>query len=169
MTEGHGHTWQWGVAEPGDAPEVHALLGACDTYQAEQSGTPVPLRRPERTRELVASAAVHVLRSADGIAAMFTLAWDDSTPDGYPPAARPARLSRLAVRPELLSTGSMAGVQCVRRAIELATARGADVLRAEANPDLAQTRALLGHLGFQQHGPVESDGDRRWVRLQRQL
>lgn len=167
MTGHHGRRDEWDVAELGDVPQVHALLSACDAYQAAQSGTPAPVRRPERTRELVVSGAVHVLRSVDAIAAMFTLVREGTTPDGYPQAVRPARLSRLAVQPRLLETGSMAGVQCIRKAIELAAAGGADALRAEANPDLAQTRALLGRLGFEQHGPVESDGLRRWVRLQR--
>jgi L-amino acid N-acyltransferase YncA len=61
------------------------------------------------------------------------------------------------------------GVQCVRRAVDVAREIGAEVLRSEANPDLAATRQLLGQLGFEQVGPVEEEGGVRRVALQKSL
>ncbi|QPA01354.1 hypothetical protein OIM90_22375 [Streptomyces sp. AD16] len=58
----------------------------------------------------------------------------------------------------------------MREAIRLAASLGADALRAEANPDLRETRALLASLGFEQCGPVHSDDTgRRYVHLHKSL
>ncbi|MEO3871118.1 hypothetical protein ABGB18_20090 [Nonomuraea sp. B12E4] len=171
MNGSGGPDWSWEIG--GDADELQALLVACDAYQAEHSGTAAPERRIETTRARVSSGCVHVLRSRGRAAAMFTLS--QAPPSGldlaaYPPASRPAYLSRLAVRPDLLAAGSLAGTRCVRRAVRLAAASGADALRAEANPDLTGTRAMLARLGFLQHGPVHTDETgRRHVHLQKSL
>jgi hypothetical protein len=162
--------WVWQVAT--DSEEVHDLLRACDAYQASQSGTPAPVRRPETTAARVLAGNVHTLRHKGSLAAMFTLTWTApfEEPGIYPPASRPGYLCRLAVRPDLLAGGSLLGARCVRKAVELATGGGADELRAEANPDLTQTRELLGHLGFEQCGPVYGDpGGARRVYLRKVL
>ncbi|GGZ70848.1 hypothetical protein ACFOOM_03825 [Streptomyces echinoruber] len=155
-----------------DPAEVHALLEASDAHQAEQSGTPAPVRRFATTQSLVENGCVRLLRRDGQAVAMFTLIRRPrgDTPPDYPPASRPAQLSRLAVAPDALAEGSLAGVGCVREAIRLATAWGADVLRAEANPDLRATRRLLAQLGFEQCGPVHTDDTgRRFVHLQKTL
>ncbi|MEO3890694.1 hypothetical protein [Nonomuraea sp. B5E05] len=162
--------WTWHVAR--DPRRVHALLRDCDAHQAARWGSPVPVRRIARTEQLVAEGAVHLLLAGDQIAGSFTLTWPRpgaGTGGGYPPARHPGHLSRLCVEPGLIDAGRLVGVQCVRKAIELAVTAGADALRAEANPDLADTLALLRGLGFKQHGQVESDGPRRWVRIQKPL
>ncbi|MFC4585730.1 galactose mutarotase [Sphaerisporangium corydalis] len=162
-------TWEVGT----DPRELHDLLVACDAYQAERTGTPVPARVIETTESRVRSGAVHLLRRGTEAVAMFTLTdrppFDPAGLD-LPEGGRLMYLSRLAVKPELLEQGSLVGVQCVRKAIELARGLGADALHAEANPDLTGTRALLAHLGFEQHGPVHSDGTgRRYVHLRKPL
>jgi aldose 1-epimerase len=162
--------WEWETAT--SATEVHDLLTSCDAHQAARSGTRAPVRRLEVTEQLVRDGAVRVLRHGARPVAMFTLT---SGPGKHPPAdcpaaGRPAYLSRLAVAPELLTVGSLVGVRCVRKAIGTAAATGADVLRAEANPDLRETRALLDRLGFVQHGPVYVTGTgRRYVQLEKVL
>ncbi|MEV8093591.1 hypothetical protein [Kitasatospora sp. NPDC085879] len=157
----------------GDAAEVHALLRACDAHQAERSGTAAPDRSLATTEALVRLGAVHLLRSDGRAVAMFTLTTaprPEPATDDYPPASNPVYLSRLAVAPDLLADGTLMGVRCVRKAVQLAGGTGADALRAEANPDLVNTRAMLADLGFEQHGPVHADETgRRYVRLQRTL
>jgi hypothetical protein len=159
-----GMPWEVGA----DADEIHGLLRASDAYQAQRSGSLVPHRHEERTRQLVASGAVHVLRTNAEIAGMFTLVWPAGA-DGTP-GCRVVSMSRLAVQPRLLESGSLVGAQCVRKAIELSVAGGARVLRAEANPDLARTYRLLMMMGFEARGPVHDDGaGRRWVTLEKAL
>lgn len=164
-------TREWAVAV--DVDEVHDLLCACDLRQAVESGTPVPARRFETTKRRVESGAVHVL-TEDGVAiATFTLT-DEAPfppdPGRFPEPAKPMYLQRLAVRPDLLASGAVVGVQCVRKAIELASAAGADALRCEANPDLVGTFTLLTTLGFRQQGPVYfSHTDAKRTYLQRDL
>ncbi|MGW2280438.1 hypothetical protein [Streptomyces sp. NPDC001770] len=156
-----------------DPAEVHALLTACDAAEARRSGTAAPARRELTTERLVREGAVHLLRGETGAAgAMFTLtsAPRFQEPTDYPHASRPTYLSRLAVAPALSATGTLVGVRAVRKAVELATALGADALRSEANPDLVRTRALLDQLGFVQHGPVHrAETGRRYVHLQKTL
>ena len=160
----------WAVAT--EPAEVHELLCASDGYQAERTGTPAPARRIASTEWLVRSGAVHVLRQDGRAVAMFTLTEDppfDPADVPFPSADAPRYLQRLAVHPDLAARGSLAGARCVRRALELAAAAGADALRCEANPDLAATHELLVSLGFEQAGDaLEAEGARR-VYLQRRI
>ena len=151
--------------------EVHALLCACDSYTATP-GTQAPLRNIETTKRHVSVGAVHVLRFRNEAVAMFTLTWEapfSEDPPVFPPARKPLYISRLAVKPEWLAKGSLVGVQCLRRAVELAESLGADVLRSEANPDLTRVRTLLQFLGFVEHAQKESADGRRSVYLQKTL
>jgi quercetin dioxygenase-like cupin family protein len=163
--------WRWELAT--DPEPVHELLCRSDVHHAAHTGTPVPRRNWDSTDRHVRSSAVHVLRRGDELAAMFTLS--DHPPfnlaeTAYQPATRPVYLQRLAVAPHLLEEGSLVGVRCVRRAIELAERSGADVLRSEANPDLAGPVSVLHQSGFVQRGPVHADSSgRRWVHLERSL
>jgi hypothetical protein len=163
--------WDWERAA--DPQQVHGLLCASDAFQAARSGTPVPARRIDTTERHVRAGAVYLLRYKGEPAAMFTLTsvppFDLSTTD-FPPADSPVHLQRLAVRPDLVITGSLVGARCVRKAIEVGVTGGADVLRSEANPDLPGTRTLLHEFGFRQYGPEHADATgRRWVHLQRDL
>jgi hypothetical protein len=151
--------WGWETAT--DPEEVHALLCACDRYQAERYDSPVPERNLRTTRLRVGAGAVHVLRHAGEAVATLTVTSEppfEPVPDTYTPAVRPAYLGRLAVAPRLLATGAAVGVDCVRRAVAVASAQGADWLRSEANPDLAGTVRLLELLGFRRSGAVLASG-----------
>ncbi|MEU5646352.1 hypothetical protein [Streptomyces milbemycinicus] len=164
-------SWHWQTATGAD--EVHTLLTSCDAHQAAISGTPAPRRRQETTRRLVESGSVHLLRHTTGPAGMFTLT--RRPPSGtdeevFPPAERPLYLSRLAVAPAWLTAPALVGLRCVRRAVEVAAGMGGDVLRAQVNPDLRDTCALLGLLDFTPCGPTFDDGSgRRHAHLHRLL
>lgn len=158
--------------EASDAEEIHALLLSSDSYQEALYGIPAPQRNIETTRRRVADRVVHVLRDERSVAAMFTLT--SEPPAGvraadFPHAERPVWLSRLAVDPGLLREGSLVGVRCVRRAIEIAVEVRADALRAEANPDLVATYDMLVLLGFVECGRPRSEGGRRRVYLQKPI
>jgi hypothetical protein len=145
--------WSWETAS--SAVEVHDLLCACDEYQAMAYGIPAPRRSVESSRRRVHSGSVQLLRVDRDPVAMFTLSWEptfDADLSIFPAAERPAYLARLAVAPEWLRSGSLAGAQCLRRAIALASSQGADALRSEANPDLLGPRTLLDLLGFVECG-----------------
>jgi hypothetical protein len=160
----------WSLAH--DPDEVFDLLLASDRHAAERHGLPLPRRNREATGFLVGEGRVHVLRQRTELVAMFTLTWQPPyplEPTGFPPRHRPAYLQRLAVRPELLRAGSLAGVQCVARAVEVATEGGADALRSEANPDLAEVLRLLLTLGFVRYGEPPADGPLRRVYLERPI
>ncbi|MGH3898517.1 MAG: hypothetical protein ACRDTA_09730 [Pseudonocardiaceae bacterium] len=161
--------WSWETAT--DPEEVHLLLCASDAYQAARYGVAIPIRQQSTTDRLVRTGAVHLLRLGPETIGMFTLSrtppFDDLS--AFPPANNPAYLQRLAVRPEHLEDTSIAGARCLRKAIELAARRGADALRAEANPDLTATHTLLQLMGFSQYGEVHTDGVRRWIFLQKAL
>lgn len=160
----------WSLAD--DPDEVHLLLLASDRHSAERYGLPLPRRNRETTKSLVRDGRVHVLREGAETVAMFTLTWQPPYPltqTGFPERRRPAYLQRLAVRPDRLRAGSLAGVQCVARAVETATAAGADALRSEVNPDLEAVLRLLLALGFVRHGQPPADGPLRRVYLQRDL
>lgn len=162
-------TWSWEVAT--DATTVHELLCACDRHTAVPAA-PAPVRNPETTRARVREGAVHLLRHGGQAVATFTLTWSPpftADPSVFPPARKPAYLGRLAVHPAWLEGGTLAGVQCLRRAGEVARAGGADVLRSEANPDLRSIRALLDLLGFVEHGSAQDPDGRRRVYLQQVL
>ncbi|GGS10328.1 hypothetical protein Snoj_15360 [Streptomyces nojiriensis] len=165
-----GPTLVWRCAD--SAEEVHALLRASDTLAAEQYGLPVPERRTDRSRQLVAQRAVHLLCHENSPVAMFTLTCQPPSirhRDVFPPARTPMFLQRLAVHPDWSRRDATLGLRCVRKACETARADGADVLRAETNPDLRGSLDLLTGLGFVPHGTVETDGWMRRVYLQRRL
>jgi GNAT superfamily N-acetyltransferase len=155
-----GAALRWEAAT--DADEIHALLCASDQSVATLQA-PAPQRNRDTTRRLVRAGATQVLRGDGGAIASFNLLdappFDESY-GHFPPARRPLYLGRLAVRPE--STDSLVGAQCVRRAIELARAAGADALRAETNPDLVRMIGLLRAFGFVEYGGMaDPDGRRR--------
>lgn len=159
----------WSVAD--DVEEVHQLLCESDAAQA-LARAPVPVRRIETTRRLIAERSIQILRREDRAIAMITLAWRSPFPMDlwrFPPARNPAYMSRLAARPSALAEEPLLGLQCVRRAVELARTGGADAVRCEANPDLARVTAMLGLLGFVQCGAPLTDGGRRRVHLQKSL
>lgn len=154
-----------------DAAEVHALLCECDAYTATPEA-PAPVRNFETTLRRVREGSVHVLRHGAGLVAMFTLTWDAPfamDTSVFPPARKPAYLGRLAVKPEYQAEGSLAGVRCLRKAVELATDAGADAIRAEANPDLTRVRALLRLFDFEEYGLVKSEGENSRAYLQKNL
>ncbi|MFI1196316.1 GNAT family N-acetyltransferase [Micromonospora sp. NPDC020750] len=158
--------WTWAVAT--DSSEAHALLCASDGHQAARYGMVAPVRNLDTTERRVRAGSVHLLRHGTEAAASFTLSQEP--PHGldlsvYPPATSPVYLQRLAVAPAY--EGSIVGVRCLRRAVELAREQGADVLRCEANPDLLATRRMLDTLGFTQHGPTLAENGVRRVHLQK--
>ncbi|MGA4878022.1 hypothetical protein [Streptomyces lydicamycinicus] len=164
-------TMTWEVAA--DAGEVHDLLCASDRYQGERFHSPVPQRNPATTESRVRDGLVHLLRVGGAAAAMFTLTRTPAfaePPGVFPAAANPAYLSRLAVRPDLVAAASLAGPLCLRRAMALARERGADMLRAEANPDIESTVECMTLLGFRRCTTSSggADGPRR-VHLYRSL
>jgi len=163
-------TWSWQVST--DPEAVHALLRASDEHHARAYGLPVPDRRPARTRQLVAAGAVQVLHDGTRPVAMFTLTGEppfDEDLSIFPPARRAVYVQRLAIDPRSLASVPLLGARCLRRAIELARAHGADALRAEANPDLTAVAELLATFGFARCGPVRSAGRLRRVYLQKPL
>ena len=158
-------TEAWEVAT--DADEVHRLLCASDAAHATREA-PAPARHVATTRRRVEDGAVHLLRVNGEPAAMFTLTWQpafDASIDVFPVARHAAYMSRLAVAP---GRDDLAGARCVRHAVAVARAAGAEVLRCEANPDLP-TYSLLRMHGFEPFGPVEEASGRRRVRLQKPL
>ncbi|MCL6297918.1 hypothetical protein [Streptomyces kronopolitis] len=163
--------WTWEVAA--DAGEVHELLCASDRYQGERFHSPVPRRNPATSASLVHDGLVHLLRDGASAAAMFTLTRTpafEEPPGVFPAAADPAYLSRLAVRPDLVTAASLAGPLCLRRAIALAGERGADMLRAEANPDIESTVECMALLGFRRcAAPFEETAGPRRIHLYRLL
>lgn len=164
-------SWCWEVAT--DAGAVHDLLCRSDAAQAIRFDSPVPVRRQETSERRVALGQVHLLRRDGRVAAMFTLSPDlpfDDEEGTFAPVAQAQHLSRLAVAPTLLDTEILVGTRCVRRAVEVAREADASVLRAEANPDLADTVELLVLLGFVQRGPVLTDDlGRRRVFVEKDL
>ncbi len=163
-------TWSWEMAK--NLYEVHELLCASDAHHAQIHGLPVPVRRFESTRRYVEAGVVHLLRYGGDAAGMFTLTWEspfDEHTGVFPNRWKPAYLQRLALHPEWLQRDSLVGTRCLRRAIELATDTGADALRAEANPDLLATCALLRLFGFEQYGLVYTNGILRRIYLEKKL
>jgi hypothetical protein len=154
-----------------DVGQVHELLCASDAYAAARYGLPAPVRNPATSCSLVEQGLVHLLRRGGVAAAMFTLGWNPpfEPPTEFPPAAKPAYLRRLAVAPAHLAEDPLLGAQTLRRAVEVATALGADALRAETNPDLSGIVALMTTFGFRQYGLTRTDGWMRRVYLQKQL
>lgn len=158
-------TWRWDRG--GEVAEAHVLLCASDAFQAAATGTPVPRRSPTTTAAHLDAGHTWLPRH-DGVAvATFTLTATppcDLSATGFPAASRPRYPQRLAVLPDVVASGSLAGLRCLRKAVDVAEGDGADVLRAEANPDLADTLELLRLSRFRQCGDVHRDGSgRRWV------
>ncbi len=79
--------------------------------------------------------------------------------------ANPWYLQRLAVAPD---APPLVGLQALRRAIEAARAGGADAVRAEANPAIADVVALLEAHGFVR-APLIPGADPKRIHLQRPL
>ncbi|MEU4772786.1 GNAT family N-acetyltransferase [Micromonospora sp. NPDC023644] len=160
--------WTWEVGT--DWAEVHELLCASDAHQAARNGLTAPVRNADTTKRWVRLGAVHVLRHGTEAVGSFTLSAyppHGLDPAAYPPAERPVYLQRLSVAPA--HAGSLVGMRCLRRAVELAGETGADALRCEANPDLQATRRMLVVLGFAQYGPVLAEGGVRRVQLQKSI
>lgn len=159
--------WVWEIGT--DVAEIHALLCASDAHTATIEA-PAPTRNIETTRRRVQEGSIHVLRYQNKAIAMFTLTWSppfDQDLAIFPASRKPSYISRLAINPEHMVQDSMAGAQCLRRAIEVAKSAGADAIRSEANPDLARVRTLLTLFGFEEYGRTQSEDGRRRVYLQK--
>lgn len=161
--------WTWEIAASPD--EVHGLLLASDAAAATPD-LPAPRRNPEATRALVRAGRVHLLRKDGRPAAMFTLTVDPPfalDAAGFPAAATPLYMQRLAVDPEIAASEPLVGLRALRMAIQTATDAGADVLRSEANPDLERVFAMLSGHGFVPHRAIQGGDGRRRVYLQKVL
>ena len=167
--EGTPPSTSWEIA--GDAEEVHALLLRCDAYQATATSTPVPARNRATTQRRVESGQVHLLRHDGRAVGAVTVSADPPFELPAFMAATPTAryVSRLSVDPKELARGSLVGVQCLRRAVEVAARDRAEVLRSQANPDLRSTWQLLSLLGFEQRGPVSDAGYARHAFLEKRL
>jgi hypothetical protein len=146
-----------------DAADVHRLLCVSDAHQARQYGLPAPVRQLAGTQQRVEAGLTWVLRWTGETVATFTIRWSAPFPDAahiYPHSNKPAYLERLAVSPAHLTTAptGLFGARCLRSAVELAQQGGADMMRAEANPDLTATYQLLRMFGFV---PVGAPTDNR--------
>jgi hypothetical protein len=159
-------TLTWRRAD--DAEAVHALLLLSDQQAATMSRTPVPRRSRETTAHLVATGATYVGRDGDEVLATFSVsATPTFDPDehGLPAVTGAWYERRLAVHP---AAPSLVGLQAVRTAIEVARDGGAEVLRAEANPDLSGVLRLLTMSGYVVLA-TDPDGPTRRAFLQRDL
>lgn len=162
-------TITWELAR--NADEVHALLVASDEYAATKHELPAPTRNMSSTTYLVDSGYVHAGRRDGALIGMFTLTPHPprgAIDPGFPSARDPRYLQRFAIRPDHLGKGSVVGAQCLRTALEVATAAGADVLRAETNPDLTAITGFLQAFGFVQYGAIV-EGVMRRVYLEKRL
>lgn len=169
MADQESLKWRWEIAR--NSEEVHHLLLASDAAHATPE-QPAPRRNPETSRLRVADRSVHLLRCGVFPAAMFTLTTEspfDVARAGYPPAARPLYLQRLAIDPEVRRAAPLAGVRALRRAIEMARIAGADVIRSETNPDLGRICAMLRYHGFMAYGSAEDADGRRHIYLQKAI
>lgn len=161
--------WTWKLAS--DDRPIHELLCDSDSYHATMQA-PAPMRNQGTTRKHILAGAVHALYQNGVLVGTFTLT--ETPPRGFcmdvfPKAPRAMYLQRLAVHPDWLERDALVGVCCVRRACEVARERKANVLRAEANPDINRVWRLLKVLGFEQIGPILEERGRRKAYLQRTL
>ncbi|MFE4857462.1 hypothetical protein [Streptomyces sp. NPDC056670] len=144
-------TWQ--IAR--DPLCVHRLIEESDRAAALRSATPVPRRRLESTRALVGRGLVH-LGTQDGVPVVTVTVGAvpsfDTREAGLPDAEHPWYLQRLALAPH--GPEPLLGVRAARHAAALATAAGADALRAEANPGITDVLGVLTALGFTRHATV---------------
>lgn len=157
----------WQIAD--DPQVIHHLIETSDQRAATISGTTSPKRQLEATRWLVSNGLVHVGLSSGHAAATVTV---NPTPPfdlelaDLPHAGAPLYMQRLAVDPD--APDKLLGLQAIRYAIKIATAAGADALRAEANPDLTNVLRMLTSTGFDRFRTDESGAARRTF-LQRAL
>jgi hypothetical protein len=161
--------WCWSTAT--NPHVIHALICACDQFVAT-SDQPAPTRRMETSIRRVLDGCVQLLLVDAQPAATFTLSRDPPyslSLEVFPSARMPLYLGRLAVHPTWLAKGSLMGVHALRRAVDLATDAGADVLRSEANPTLGRMRTVLEAFGFREHGASEASDGRRRIYLQKDL
>lgn len=103
---------------------------------------------------------------------MFTFTLDppfDASVAAWPPARKPAYVSRMAVTPALLESGTILGLRCYKRAFELAADQDVDVVRLEANPELSRIGELLRKLGFERAGNRTGEDGLKRVYLYRNL
>jgi hypothetical protein len=158
----------WKVAD--EPATVHRLIEASDLRASKRTGKAPPQRRMESTQGLVASGFVH-LGLLDGRPAVTVTVGDvppfDLAESGLPPAADPRYMQRLAVDPDVPGT-FLLGFHAGRHAIAVATAAGADALRAETNPDYGDVVRMLTALGFEPYRTDDS-GPRRRIFLQRPI
>ena len=159
----------WEVAR--DIDEVHDLLLSCDAHQAAATRTAVPARNRGTTPRRVERGQVQLLR-CDG-RAIASVTVSDDPPFTLPPFLAPAPgcryISRLSVSPAELNSGGLVGLQCLRRAVEVARESGGLVLLSEANPDMESTWRLLALVGFREYGPVDETGQARRAYLEKVL
>ncbi|WP_068874054.1 MULTISPECIES: N-acetyltransferase [unclassified Phenylobacterium] len=161
-------TGAWELAR--DAVEVHELLLASDV--ASDTGAGPPQRSLVGTRRRVEAGSVHLLRMDGKPAAMVTLTRDppfDLALTDYAPSAAAVYMQRLAVHPALRLEHPYLGARAVRRALDVARAAGADVIRAEANPDLARVLGMLLAHGFVPVGAPRAGPERPRVYLEKAL
>jgi hypothetical protein len=159
--------WRWSIGE--DAGAIHQLLCASDAHTATAEA-PAPQRNADSTQAFVSAKAVHVLWAGNEMAATITVLWrppfaHDLTV--FPPAQRPAYITRLSVAPLWSARDPLLGVRCLRHAAEAAAAADADAVRAEANPNLPAMR-LLELSGFVECARGTDHG-RAWSLLQKPL
>lgn len=158
--------WQWSVAK--NSSEIHELLKNCDLANTIDGSSP-PLRSLKTTYNHVRAERVHELRLNGALVGAFTLS--TNPPSGFstkffPDASSPYYLQRLIIAPKWLSNGGLIGIQLARKACDICKERGADVLRAEINPDLTSVAKLLLSLGFAQCGPTLEIRGRRKAYIQ---
>lgn len=156
----------WTIAA--DPSVVHRLLEDSDRAAAARSGSIAPTRRWSSTQQLVAAGLVHVGTDGGRVVATVTVgptptfAVDETRLTAAP---NPWYVQRLAVAPD---APALVGLQALRRAIETARASGADAVRAEANPAIADVVALLEAHGFVR-APWMPGADPNRIHLQRSL
>lgn len=152
-----------------DPEVVHALIEESDRRAAARSGSTLPRRNPASTRRLVEAGAVWLALADEVAVATVTvspLPSFDPADAGLVPAERPWYMQRLALG--AASVDPLLGLRAVRHAVEVARAGGADTLRAEANPDLADVLHVLTRSGFTR-GSTDRTGAAPRTYLQRAL
>lgn len=150
----------WVVAA--DVDEVHRLLEASDRHAAASTGTEPPSRRRTSTVALVTAECVYVGHARGRPVVTVTvgqISSFDAERAGLPAARNPWYMQRLAMDPA--TPDKLAGFAAVRHAVSVARAGGADVLRAEANPDLTAVLRMLTAVGFRRYGTDEGGGPPR--------
>ncbi|MFI5907243.1 hypothetical protein [Dactylosporangium sp. NPDC051541] len=158
----------WRVAD--DPAVVHRIIEASDRRASQRSGKEPPKRRIESTRALVAAGLVHVghlnARPSVTVTVGETAPFDVAE-SGLPAAEHPRYMQRLAVDPDA-DGALLLGFHAGRHAVAVATAAGADALRAETNPDYNDVVRMLAALGFEPYRTDDS-GPQRRIYLQRPI